>query len=117
MQAQQYARDCEREPDGNNHVRPRAPLIPGRNLLPEFAAAMQTLSQAGGVLARLADMLPNSPGGEAYHRILTQAANHLLPVPDAAAASASDARHVINNGCDARLNIEQSCARADMTKS
>jgi hypothetical protein len=52
----------------------------GRNLNPDFAQAMNTLSEVGGVLARIADGLPWTPDAEGYHRLLTRAANHLLPV-------------------------------------
>jgi hypothetical protein len=55
------------------------PLL-GRNLNPDFAQAMNTPSEVGGVLARIADGLPRTPDAEGYRRLLTRAANHLLPL-------------------------------------
>jgi hypothetical protein len=52
----------------------------GRNLNPDFARAMNTPSEVGGVLARIADGLPRTPDAEGYRRLFTQAANHLLPL-------------------------------------
>jgi hypothetical protein len=52
----------------------------GRNLNPDFARAMNTSSEVGGVLARIADGLPRTPDAEGYRRLFTQAANHLLPL-------------------------------------
>jgi hypothetical protein len=40
---------------------------------------MNTPSEVGGVLARIADGLPRTPDAEGYRRLLTRAANHLLP--------------------------------------
>jgi hypothetical protein len=40
---------------------------------------MNTPSEVGGVLAQIADGLPRAPDAEGYRRLLTQAANHLLP--------------------------------------
>jgi hypothetical protein len=40
---------------------------------------MNTSSEVGGVLARIADGLPQTPDVEGYRRLFTQAANHLLP--------------------------------------
>jgi hypothetical protein len=52
----------------------------GRNLNPDFARAMNTPSEVGGVLARIADGLSRTPDAEGYRRLFTQAANHLLPL-------------------------------------
>jgi hypothetical protein len=52
----------------------------GRNLNPDFARAMNTSSEVGGVLARIANGLPRTPDAEGYRRLFTQAANHLLPL-------------------------------------
>jgi hypothetical protein len=52
----------------------------GRNLNPDFARAMNTPSEVGGVLARIADGLLRTPDAEGYQRLFTQAANHLLPL-------------------------------------
>jgi hypothetical protein len=41
---------------------------------------MNTPSEVGGVLARIADGLPRTPDVEGYRRLFTQAANHLLPL-------------------------------------
>jgi hypothetical protein len=42
-----------------------------RNLNPDFARAMNTPSEVGGVLARTADGLPRTPDTEGYRRLLT----------------------------------------------
>jgi hypothetical protein len=44
------------------------------------------------VLARIADGLPQTPDAKGYRRLLTRAANHLLPL----AHPPSDLRHTIN---------------------
>jgi hypothetical protein len=51
-----------------------------RNLNLDFAQAMNTPSEVGGVLARIADGLPWTPDAEGYRRLLTRVANHLLPL-------------------------------------
>ena len=51
---------------------------------------MNTPSEVGGVLARIADGLPRTPDAEGYRRLFTQAANHLLPL----AHPPNDLRHV-----------------------
>jgi hypothetical protein len=43
----------------------------GRNLNPDFARAMNTPSEVGGVLARIADGLPRTPDAEGYQRLFT----------------------------------------------
>jgi hypothetical protein len=68
----------------------------GRNLNPDFARAMNTPSEVGGVLARIADGLPRIPDAEGYRRLFTQAVNHLLPL----AHPPNDLRHAINSRRD-----------------
>jgi hypothetical protein len=41
---------------------------------------MNTPSEVGGVLAWIADGLPQTPDPEGYRRLLTRAANHFLPL-------------------------------------
>jgi hypothetical protein len=79
------------------------PLL-GRNLNPDFARAMNTPSEVGGVLARIVDGLPRTPDAEGYRRLFTRAANHLLPL----AHPPSDLRHAINSRRDARSSINAS---------
>jgi hypothetical protein len=78
-----------------------------RNLNPDFARAMNTPSEVGGVLVRIADGLPRTPDAEGYRWLLTQAANHLLSL----AHPPSDLRHGINSRRDARSSINASCER------
>jgi hypothetical protein len=68
---------------------------------------MNTPSEVGGVLARIADGLPRTPDAEGYRRLLTRAANHLLPL----AHPLSDLRHAINSRWDARSSINASRER------
>jgi hypothetical protein len=79
----------------------------GRNLNPDFARAINTPSEVGGVLARIADGLPRTPDAEGYRWLLTRAANHLLPL----AYPPSDLRHTINSRRDARSSINASSER------
>jgi hypothetical protein len=79
----------------------------GRNLNPDFARAMNTPSEVGGVLARIADGLPRTPDAEGYRWLFTRAANHLLPL----AHPPSDLRHAINSRRDARSSINASRER------
>jgi hypothetical protein len=79
----------------------------GRNLNPDFARAMNTPSEVGGVLARIADGLPRTPDAEGYRRLFTQAANHLLPL----AHPSNDLRHAINTLRDTRSSINASRER------
>jgi hypothetical protein len=65
---------------------------------------MNTPSEVGGVLARIADGLPRTLDAEGYRRLLTRAANHLLPL----AHPPSDLRHAINSRRDARSSINAS---------
>jgi hypothetical protein len=76
-----------------------------RNLYPNFARAMNTSSEVGGVLAQIADGLSRTPDTEGYRWLLTQAANHLLPL----AHPMNDLRHAINSRRDARSSINASC--------
>jgi hypothetical protein len=69
----------------------------GHNLNPDFARAMNTPSEVGGVLARIADGLPRTPDAEGYRQLFTQAANHLLPL----AHLPNNLRHAINSRRDA----------------
>jgi hypothetical protein len=65
----------------------------GQNLNPDFAQAMNTPSEVGGVLAQIADGLPRTPDAEGYQWLLTRATNHLLPLSH----PLSDLRHTINS--------------------
>jgi hypothetical protein len=79
----------------------------GRNLNPDFARAMNTPSEVGGVLAQIADGLPRTPDAEGYRWLFTRAANHLLPL----AHPPTDLRHAINSRRDARSSINASRER------
>jgi hypothetical protein len=68
---------------------------------------MNTPSEVGGVLAQIADGLPRTPDAEGCRRLLTRAANHLLPL----AHPPSDLRHAINSRRDARSSINASRER------
>jgi hypothetical protein len=59
------------------------------------------------VLAQIADGLPRTPDAEGYRRLLTRAANHLLPL----AHPPSDLRHAINSRQDAQSSINASRER------
>jgi hypothetical protein len=65
---------------------------------------MNTPHEVGGVLDRTADGLPRTPDAEGYRRLLTRAANHLLPL----AYPPSDLWHAINSRRDARSSINAS---------
>jgi hypothetical protein len=65
---------------------------------------MNTPSKVGGVLALIADGLPQTPDFEGYRRLLTRAANHLLPI----AHPPSDLRHTINSRRDTQSSINAS---------
>ena len=73
---------------------------------------MNTSSEVGGVLARIADGLPRTPDAEGYRRLFTQAANHLLPL----AHPPNDLRHAINSRRDARSSINASRERRHENK-
>jgi hypothetical protein len=68
---------------------------------------MNTPSEVGGVLPRIADGLPRTPDAEGYRRLFTQVANHLLPL----AHPPNDLRHAINSCRDARSSINASRER------
>jgi hypothetical protein len=68
---------------------------------------MNTPSEVGGVLARIADGLPRTRDAEGYRRLLTQAVNHILPL----AHPLSDLRHAINSQRDTRSSINASHER------
>jgi hypothetical protein len=98
------AQDQDREQvEQGARLRRENPLF-ARNLNPNFARAMNTPSEVGGLLAQMADGLPWTPDAEGYRRLLTQAANHLLPI----AHPPSDLRHTINSQRDARSCINAS---------
>jgi hypothetical protein len=59
------------------------------------------------VLAQIADGLPWTPDAEGYRRLLTRAANHLLPL----AHPPSNLRHAINSQRDAQSSINASRER------
>jgi hypothetical protein len=68
---------------------------------------MNTPSEVGGVLARIADGLPRTPDAEGYRRLLARVANPLLPL----AHPSSDLRYAINSRRDARSSINASRER------
>jgi hypothetical protein len=68
---------------------------------------MNTPSEVGGVLARIADGLPRTLDAEGYRRLFTRAVNHLLPL----AHPPSDIRHAINSRRDERSSINASRER------
>jgi hypothetical protein len=85
--------DQEREQaEQGARLRRENPLF-ARNLYPDFARTMNTSSEVEGVLAQIADGLPRTPNAEGYQQLLTQAANHLLPI----AHPPNDLRHAINS--------------------
>jgi hypothetical protein len=65
---------------------------------------MNTPSEVRGVLAQIADGLPRTPDAEGYRRLITRAANHLLPI----AYPPNDLRHAINGRQDAWSSINAS---------
>jgi hypothetical protein len=72
-------RRAQEQAEQDARQRRENPLF-GHNLNPDFARAMNTPSEVGGVLVRIADGLPWTPDAEGYRRLFTQAANHLLPL-------------------------------------
>jgi hypothetical protein len=99
-------RQAQEQAEQEARQRRENPLL-GRNLNPNFTRAMNTPSEVGGVLARIVDGLPRTPDAEGYRRLLTRAANHLLPL----AHPPSDLRHTINSRWDARSSINASRER------
>jgi hypothetical protein len=98
------AQDRDREQaEQGARLRRENPLF-AQNLNPDFARAMNTPSEVGGVLTQIADGLPWTPDAKGYRRLLTRAANHLLPL----AHPPSDLRHAINSHRDARSSINAS---------
>jgi hypothetical protein len=104
-------RRAQEQAEQDARQRRENPLF-GRNLNPDFARAMNTPSEVGGVLARIADGLPRTPDVEGYRRLFTQAANHLLPL----AHPPNDLRHAINSRRDARSSINASRERRHENK-
>jgi hypothetical protein len=74
------AQDRDREQAEHGARLHRENPLFARNLNPDFAHAMNTPSEVGGVLAQIADGLSRTPDAEGYWRLLTQVANHLLPL-------------------------------------
>jgi hypothetical protein len=99
-------RQAQEQAEQGTRQRRENPLF-GRNLNPDFARAMNTPSEVGGVLARIADGLPRTPDAEGYRRLFTQATNHLLPL----AHLPNDLRYAINSRRDARSSINASRER------
>jgi hypothetical protein len=60
-------RQAQEQAEQEARQRRENPLL-GRNLNPDFARAMNTPSEVGGVLARIADGLPRTPDAEGYQR-------------------------------------------------
>jgi hypothetical protein len=58
-------RQAQEQAEQEARQRRENPLL-GRNLNPDFARAMNTPSEVGGVLARIADGLPRTPDAEGY---------------------------------------------------
>jgi hypothetical protein len=99
-------RQAQEKAEQDARLRGENPLF-ARNLNPDFARAMNTPSEVGGVLARIADGLPRTPNAEGYRRLLTRAPNHLLPL----AHPPSDLRHAINSQREAWSSINASRER------
>jgi hypothetical protein len=99
-------RDRRQAQEQEARQRRENPLL-RRNLNPDFARAMNTPSVVGGVLARIADGLPRTPDAEGYRRLLTRAANHLLPLTH----PPSNLRHAINSRRDTQSFINASRER------
>jgi hypothetical protein len=99
-------RQAQEQAEQETRQRRENPLF-GRNLNPDFARAMNTPSEVGEVLARIADGLPRTPDAEGYRRLFTQATNHLLPL----AHPPNNLRHAINSRRDAWSSINASRER------
>jgi hypothetical protein len=104
-------RRAQEQAEQETRQRRENPLF-GRNLNPDFARALNTPSEVGGVLARIADGLPQTPDAEGYRRLFTRAANHLLPL----AHPPNDLRHAINSRRDAWSSINASRERRHESK-
>jgi hypothetical protein len=72
--------------------------------IPQLRSHNEHARKVGGVLAQIADGLPRTPNTEGYQRLLTRAANHLLPI----AHPPGDLRHTINSRQDTRSSINAS---------
>jgi hypothetical protein len=103
QQAQHRGRE---QAEQDARLRRENPLF-AQNLNPNFACAVNTPSEVGGVLARIADGLHWTPDAEGYRRLLTRAANHLLPL----AHPPNHLRHAINSRRDAQSSINASRER------
>jgi hypothetical protein len=99
-------RQAQEQAEQETRQRRENPLFE-RNLNPDFARAMNTPSEVGGVLARIADGLPRTPDAKGYWRLFTRATNHLLSL----AHLPSDLRHAINSRRDTRSSINASRER------
>jgi hypothetical protein len=106
------AQDREREQAEQGARLHRENPLFGWNLYSDFARAMNTPSEVGGVLAQIADDLPRTPDAEGYQRLLTRAANHLLPITHLP----SDLHHAINSRRDMRSSINASHNRRHETE-
>jgi hypothetical protein len=104
-------RQAQEQAEQETRKRRENPLF-GRNLNPDFARAMNTPSEVGGVLTWIADGLPRTPDAEGYRRLFTRAANHLLPL----AHPPSDLQHAINSRRDARSSNNASRERRHENK-
>jgi hypothetical protein len=99
-----HAQEREREhAEQDARLRRENPLL-ARNLYPDFARALNMSCEVGGVLVQIANGLPRTPDAEGYQQVLTQAANHLLPL----AHPPNYLHHAINSRRDARSNINAS---------
>jgi hypothetical protein len=65
---------------------------------------MNTPSEVGGVLARIADGLPRTSDAEGYRRLLTQATNHLLPLTHPQAICSTPSRAGETRGAPSMLH-------------
>jgi hypothetical protein len=72
-------RQAQEQAEQETRQRRENPLFV-RNMNPDFDRAMNTPSEVGGVLAQIADGLPQTPDAEGYQRLFTRATNHLLPL-------------------------------------
>jgi hypothetical protein len=97
---------AQEQAEQDARLRRENPLF-ARNLNPDFASAMNTSSEVGGVLAQIADGLLRTLDAEGYRWLLTWVANHLLPL----AHPPSDLRYTTNSRRDARSSINASRER------
>jgi hypothetical protein len=98
------AQERERElAEQDARLRQENPLL-ARNLYPDFALALNTASEVGGLLTQIANGLPWTLDAKGYRRLHNQAANHLLSLTH----PPNDLCHAINNRQDAWRNISAS---------